>query len=111
VNGAQHILIFAVRLYQRIISPAKVGIFGPQGECRFTPSCSQYAVDALRAHGAMKGTALAAWRVCRCHPWGGCGEDPVPPGKFKVQSLRLKVTPDTDEDEGKGSRAILGRSS
>ena len=48
--------------------------------CRFAPSCSEYAVDAIRLHGALKGGWLAAKRISRCHPWGGSGYDPVPPG-------------------------------
>ena len=47
--------------------------------CRFTPSCSGYAVLAIRRHGALRGGWLAARRILRCQPWGGCGEDPVPP--------------------------------
>ena len=46
--------------------------------CRFTPTCSQYALEALRKHGPLKGTWLAARRILRCHPWGGSGYDPVP---------------------------------
>ncbi|ARU16866.1 membrane protein insertion efficiency factor YidD [Croceicoccus marinus] len=46
--------------------------------CRFTPSCSEYAIQALRKHGAIKGGWLATKRLLRCHPWGGCGHDPVP---------------------------------
>lgn len=46
--------------------------------CRFEPSCSQYALDALRVHGALRGGLLAAWRILRCNPWGGMGYDPVP---------------------------------
>lgn len=46
--------------------------------CRFTPTCSQYALEALKKHGPVKGLALAVKRICRCHPWGGCGYDPVP---------------------------------
>lgn len=45
--------------------------------CRFTPTCSQYAVDALRKYGAVKGTGLALWRICRCHPFSRGGYDPV----------------------------------
>lgn len=48
-------------------------------ECRFQPSCSEYAVDAIEAHGAIRGGALAVRRIARCHPWGGSGFDPVPP--------------------------------
>ncbi len=47
--------------------------------CRYLPSCSDYAREALALHGAFKGGALAARRICRCHPWGGFGFDPVPP--------------------------------
>ncbi len=46
--------------------------------CRFQPSCSAYAVTALARYGALKGGWLAAKRLARCHPWGGCGHDPVP---------------------------------
>lgn len=49
------------------------------GQCRFTPTCSAYAGEALRVHGAVKGSALTLRRFCRCHPWGGQGFDPVPP--------------------------------
>jgi len=78
VNPVQHILIWSVRLYRWTLSPAKAFLCGPLAECRFTPSCSQYALDALRTRGAVVGTWLAAKRVCRCHPWGNCGHDPVP---------------------------------
>ena len=71
-------LTSAIRAYQFVISPAQIVLFGAAGGCRFTPSCSQYAMEALRAHGAVAGTALAAKRICRCHPFGGCGHDPVP---------------------------------
>lgn len=47
--------------------------------CRYLPSCSNYAREALKTHGAFGGTLLAARRICRCHPWGGFGFDPVPP--------------------------------
>jgi putative membrane protein insertion efficiency factor len=65
-------LIALIKLYQWIISP----YIGPK--CRFTPSCSQYAVEALRKHGILKGLWLSAKRISRCHPWGGHGYDPVP---------------------------------
>jgi uncharacterized protein len=76
--------LLVVRLYQLTLSPAKNVLLGPAGHCRFEPSCSQYAVEALKTHGAISGTWLAAKRVCRCHPWGDFGEDPVPPYKSKV---------------------------
>lgn len=68
-----HALIIPVRFYQLCISP----MF--PGSCRFTPTCSQYAVEALRLHGPVKGLWLALRRLSRCHPWGGSGYDPVPP--------------------------------
>jgi uncharacterized protein len=76
-------LIFAIRVYRWTISPAQQFLFGPTGGCRFTPSCSQYAVESIQSHGALSGSALAVKRICRCHPWGGCGHDPVPPAEFK----------------------------
>ena len=66
------LLIMFVRLYQRFISPLT------PPSCRYTPTCSQYAVEALRKYGPFKGLWLAAKRLLRCHPWGGSGYDPVP---------------------------------
>lgn len=65
-------LILLIRVYQVVVSPW----LGPK--CRFTPTCSNYALDALRRHGPLKGTWLAMRRLSRCHPWGGSGFDPVP---------------------------------
>ena len=69
------ILILLVRAYQRALSP----LLGAR--CRFYPSCSQYAIEALQAHGTARGSWLAARRVCRCHPLNPGGHDPVPPAK------------------------------
>ena len=99
MNWLQHILVLLLRAYQRVISPALRGLFGPMARCRFEPSCSHYAVEAIKVHGAFKGSGLAAWRICRCQPWGGCGHDPVPPAKFQVQGLKFKV------EEGVGAHA------
>ncbi|MGO3869209.1 MAG: membrane protein insertion efficiency factor YidD [Alcaligenes sp.] len=65
-------LVLLVRGYQLFISP----LLGPR--CRFYPTCSQYAIQALQAHGPFKGTWLAARRLVRCHPWHPGGHDPVP---------------------------------
>ncbi|HEX7718875.1 MAG TPA: membrane protein insertion efficiency factor YidD [Woeseiaceae bacterium] len=65
-------LLGMVALYRYLLSPL-LGV-----HCRFTPSCSVYARDALRQHGAFRGSWLAARRIGRCHPWGGSGDDPVP---------------------------------
>lgn len=64
--------ILLIRIYQRVISPW----LGPK--CRYTPTCSHYAVEALKKHGPLKGLWLAIKRIARCHPWGGSGYDPVP---------------------------------
>jgi putative membrane protein insertion efficiency factor len=63
--------IFLIRMYQLIISPW----LGPK--CRFTPSCSEYAIGAFRKYGLLKGGWMAIRRVSSCHPWGGHGHDPV----------------------------------
>lgn len=68
----KRLLIFPIRFYQRSISP----LFPPA--CRFTPTCSQYAIEAIEKHGPVKGLWLAIKRISRCHPWGGSGYDPVP---------------------------------
>jgi uncharacterized protein len=78
MSVAQHVLLLGLRLYHSVGSPLKTLLGGPLGQCRFTPSCSEYAAQAVRVHGAMKGAWLAVRRVGRCHPWGGCGDDPVP---------------------------------
>lgn len=64
--------IALIKIYQWVISP----LLGPK--CRFTPTCSQYGVEALKKYGPLKGLWLTARRVARCHPWGGSGYDPVP---------------------------------
>lgn len=70
-----------VRLYQLFISPFLHLLAGPGSGCKFTPSCSEYARIALRDHGFMRGSWLAARRLLRCHPWQVGGLDPVPPGR------------------------------
>lgn len=78
MNLAQHILIASLRLYQLAVSPILTALFGSLAGCRFTPTCSAFAIGAVREHGAVQGVWLAARRLARCHPWGGCGHDPVP---------------------------------
>jgi hypothetical protein len=72
------VFCFLIQAYRLVVSPAQIYLFGAQGGCRFTPTCSQYAMDAIREHGALAGSLLAARRICRCHPFGECGHDPVP---------------------------------
>ncbi len=66
------LFILPIRFYQCCISP----LFPPS--CRFTPTCSEYAIQAIRKHGVFKGGWIALKRICRCHPWGGSGYDPIP---------------------------------
>lgn len=66
------LLVLPISFYQVCISP-----YIPPS-CRFTPTCSQYAKEAILKHGPIKGLGLAIWRILRCNPWGGSGYDPVP---------------------------------
>ncbi len=66
------IVLLPIYFYRYCISPLK------PPTCRYTPTCSQYAVEAVRKHGPLKGLVLAVKRILRCHPWGGHGYDPVP---------------------------------
>lgn len=65
--------VVLIKIYQIFISPLK-----RVPTCRFTPTCSQYALEAFRKYGPLKGGWLALKRILRCHPWGGSGYDPVP---------------------------------
>lgn len=69
------LLQLPIRLYRWLISP----MLG--SNCRYFPSCSAYALEAIETHGAWRGSWLSVRRVCRCHPWGGAGYDPVPGGR------------------------------
>jgi uncharacterized protein len=73
----------AIRIYQLLLAP----VLPPA--CRYLPSCSHYAEEAIALHGPLKGSWLAARRLCRCHPWGGSGYDPVPPAPPASTSLAL----------------------
>ncbi len=66
------VFLLLIRAYQLLLSP----MLG--ASCRYSPTCSQYAVQAIRKHGPFKGGWLAIKRIARCHPWGGHGHDPVP---------------------------------
>ncbi|MBR6530621.1 MAG: membrane protein insertion efficiency factor YidD [Clostridia bacterium] len=75
----KYLLIWPIRFYQKFISP-HLG-----KNCRFTPTCSAYAICALERFGFFKGAYLALARVLRCNPFGGCGYDPVPEKKIKTR--------------------------
>ena len=84
-NIAQKIFIAPIRLYQLTISP----LLGTH--CRHTPSCSQYAIDAIREWGVFRGTWLGVKRIERCHPWGTHGYDPVPKKKSEPTHTQSNV--------------------
>jgi putative membrane protein insertion efficiency factor len=71
-DGSQRLATGLIRVYQLTLGP----MLGPA--CRYEPSCSTYAVTAIQRYGALRGSWLALRRLLRCHPWGGCGMDPVP---------------------------------
>ncbi|MCL1822096.1 MAG: membrane protein insertion efficiency factor YidD [Prolixibacteraceae bacterium] len=77
------IVLFPVYIYKYAISP-----FTP-ASCRYTPTCSTYAIEAVKIHGPYKGTWLAVKRISRCHPWGSSGYDPVPPKEPKKKQDAL----------------------
>jgi putative membrane protein insertion efficiency factor len=71
-NPISTLLILLIKIYKGAISP-----YLPRA-CRYTPTCSEYGIEAIKKHGPFKGTLLTLKRVSRCHPWGGHGHDPVP---------------------------------
>jgi putative membrane protein insertion efficiency factor len=71
VRLLREVFLLPLHLYRRVISP----LIRPH--CRYSPSCSQYALDAVREYGVIRGAVLAAWRVMRCNPWSHGGVDPV----------------------------------
>ena len=85
-KAARAALIAPIRWYQRWLSPA-LG-----RNCRFTPSCSQYTIEAIQTHGCLKGLLLGAWRIARCNPLGRWGFDPVPE-KGRWQNPAQKLSP------------------
>jgi putative membrane protein insertion efficiency factor len=81
VSPLGHILRGAIGFYRLFVSPIL-----PRS-CRYHPTCSAYAMEAILRHGVVRGTGLAAWRLARCHPWGGSGHDPVPEGPAHQHAL------------------------
>ena len=86
MSPVARLLALLVRGYQRWISPA----LGQH--CRFAPSCSHYAAEALRRHGALRGSWLTVRRLARCHPWNPGGHDPVP--SPSASSATMDATPE-----------------
>jgi putative membrane protein insertion efficiency factor len=73
VKYVRYVATLPLRFYRRFLSPLKPPM------CRFSPTCSQYAIEAIERHGIFRGSALAVWRILRCHPFCRGGHDPVPP--------------------------------
>ena len=76
-NIVSFILVGLIKLYRKAVSPFKIPC------CRFSPTCSQYAIEAINTHGVIKGSALSLWRILRCNPFCKGGYDPVPPKNIK----------------------------
>lgn len=84
----RQLAVLPARLYQWVISP----LLPPS--CRFTPTCSAYAIEAILTHGLVRGTGLAVWRLLRCNPWSAGGVDPVPPARVSpCPSSRGRAAP------------------
>lgn len=103
----KYLLMGLIRVYQWTISP----LLGPV--CRYYPSCSHYGFEAVRVHGAVKGSALTAWRILRCNPWSPGGVDHVPPRKRPVwhQRLRALVQPTTATGSTAAGQTSVGPTS
>lgn len=87
------VLLGGIRLYQLTLSPVLPVVFGPNCGCRFHPTCSHYAAEAVHTHGAMKGAGLATWRLLKCHPLHEGGFDPVPPARASSRPVCQRATP------------------
>jgi len=95
-NSMTRLLTGLIQMYRYTVSPFLSFIGGPGSGCRFTPSCSEFTLQAIEEHGPACGTLLGLRRICRCHPWGGFGFDPVPPKpahKFTCTSLQPSRNP------------------
>ena len=89
----KYIVLGLIKFYRKFISP----LFPPK--CKYYPTCSTYALEAVRRFGAVRGTALAVWRILRCNPWSLGGIDPVPDKfTFRVKKYNF-IDPDYGDDE------------
>ena len=79
-----------IRLYQLTLSPVLPVVFGPNCGCRFYPTCSHYAMGAIRTHGAIRGGGYAIWRLLKCTPLHPGGTDPVPAVRPRVRCARVR---------------------
>jgi len=110
MNPLQWILIKLIRGYQLFLSPVKNALFGPSAKCRFTPTCSQYGLEAVRIHGVFKGGWLAFRRLLRCNPWGPFGPDPVPRKGESRSELKVERQDDHCESDRFSQLSTLNHS-
>lgn len=89
VHLPAHALLLLIRIYQRTLSPALPVFFGSACGCRFAPTCSHYAADAIRTRGVIVGVILAAIRLVKCTPLHPGGFDPVPPRRSRPRCTRI----------------------
>ncbi len=92
-------------LYQRTLSPA-LAVAAPSCGCRFAPTCSHYAQDALREHGLLRGLGLAARRLAKCGPWHPGGLDPVPPARVKFSCSKVNAPAPADRSLPTAQRSL-----
>lgn len=95
---AKFLIRLMIRFYQRFLSPLLHFGAGPGAGCRFSPSCSHYFLKAVETHGPMRGSWYGICRILRCHPWGGCGYDPVPQGKSRAEPTACRSHPPHSTD-------------
>ncbi|MBC8132467.1 MAG: membrane protein insertion efficiency factor YidD [Deltaproteobacteria bacterium] len=98
-------VLWLIKAYRAALVP----FFGPS--CRFEPSCSRYAEEAIEVHGVLRGVALAAWRICRCHPFSRAGLDPVPASSLSAAGegevgCRYRSAEPSGEPSGLRARAL-----
>jgi len=100
----KYLIYLLIRIYQWVVSPVIHTIVGPSGGCRFTPSCSQYFLEAAMKHGAIRGSWLGVKRICRCNPRGGYGHDPVPERLPKNGEMPASENESGEEEKNSGGQ-------